>query len=223
MIDIIPNEELFGWMSDADFEFLLPISTDKDCVEIGAWKGRTTFHLLQVCKSLVVIDPWEGLEIYPNDNFTNDGNVFGEFCKNFSRYYFHKGKQLEIYKKPAAQVTREMHQDRMFDMVFIDADHRYDCVVEDIGCWVNRVRAGGWLCGHDYHKSHWFTIDAVNDVIGELDHTPIYDTDDSLWAVQIRSEEHRREIFDRVLKLAPDFHDVKDWTWPRPGIPSGPR
>ncbi len=33
--------------------------------------------------------------------------------------------------------------------VFIDADHRYDAVRADIRAWINKVRPGGILAGHD--------------------------------------------------------------------------
>lgn len=36
------------------------------------------------------------------------------------------------------------------DLVFIDADHRYDHVVEDILAWYPKVKSGGIICGHDY-------------------------------------------------------------------------
>jgi hypothetical protein len=44
----------------------------------------------------------------------------------------------------------DMMDDRSFDLVFIDADHRYGSVVADIAAWAPKVRPGGWLGGHDY-------------------------------------------------------------------------
>jgi len=37
--------------------------------------------------------------------------------------------------------------------VFIDADHSYDRALEDLRLWTPKVRAGGVVCGHDYHNS----------------------------------------------------------------------
>ena len=45
--------------------------------------------------------------------------------------------------------------DESFDLVFIDADHKYSSVVDDIKAWWPKVRKGGILCGHDaeFHYS----------------------------------------------------------------------
>lgn len=39
------------------------------------------------------------------------------------------------------------------DFVFIDADHSYEGVTRDIMAWKDKVKAGGWLCGHDYENT----------------------------------------------------------------------
>eukprot|EP00971_Amphidinium_carterae_P067679 1340279-Amphidinium_carterae.1 len=44
--------------------------------------------------------------------------------------------------------------DGSLDMVFLDADHTYKGVKQDIELWWRKVRHGGILAGHDY--SHQF-------------------------------------------------------------------
>jgi len=39
--------------------------------------------------------------------------------------------------------------DGIADLVFIDADHRYKSVKQDIELWWPKVKEGGILCGHD--------------------------------------------------------------------------
>lgn len=39
------------------------------------------------------------------------------------------------------------------DFVFIDAEHTYEGVRDDIMTWRSKVRPGGILCGHDYNPN----------------------------------------------------------------------
>jgi predicted O-methyltransferase YrrM len=43
--------------------------------------------------------------------------------------------------------------DLSLDFVFIDADHRYNSVKEDVDGWSKKVRMGGIVSGHDYYES----------------------------------------------------------------------
>ena len=55
-----------------------------------------------------------------------------------------------------------------FDFVYIDADHRYESVMQDIKAWLPKVAKGGFLGGHDYGgKRHPGVTKAVDEVFGE--------------------------------------------------------
>ena len=54
-----------------------------------------------------------------------------------------------------------MFDDCSLDIVYIDADHTR--CAEDIAAWWPKMRAGGWLTGHDYTMNPWITVrEAVN-------------------------------------------------------------
>ena len=40
------------------------------------------------------------------------------------------------------------------DIVFIDGNHKYQPVLDDIEAWYPQIRPGGLLCGHDYSPDH---------------------------------------------------------------------
>ena len=42
--------------------------------------------------------------------------------------------------------------DESLDFVYIDADHTYESVKEDINAWAKKVRKGGIVSGHDYYE-----------------------------------------------------------------------
>jgi predicted O-methyltransferase YrrM len=54
-------------------------------------------------------------------------------------------------------------EDWSLDFVFIDADHSEKAVLDDIARWQSKVRPGGWLGGHDYHRTKFpGVVAAVN-------------------------------------------------------------
>lgn len=56
--------------------------------------------------------------------------------------------------------------DQSLDFVFIDADHSYQAVTDDIQRWRTKVRAGGWIGGHDYNDKFPGVVKAVDRIFG---------------------------------------------------------
>lgn len=54
--------------------------------------------------------------------------------------------------------------DASVDFVFLDADHVYPRVYEDIHAWLPKIRPGGIIAGHDYNEPHGGVIQAVNEI-----------------------------------------------------------
>jgi len=50
-------------------------------------------------------------------------------------------------------------------MVFIDANHKYQHVKEDIMAWLPKVKDSGILCGHDYCPAETGVYRAVNELL----------------------------------------------------------
>lgn len=66
-----------------------------------------------------------------------------------------RGKSVDVAKTIA---------DNSLDFVFIDADHSYAAVREDLLAWVPKVRVGGIVSGHDYFESHKTKLGVVRAV-----------------------------------------------------------
>ena len=67
------------------------------------------------------------------------------------------------------------------DLVFLDGDHTYDAVKEDIAAWLPKVRRGGVLAGHDYSLHCFGVIQAVHELSGALGAAPLYLGLDHMW------------------------------------------
>ncbi len=46
-------------------------------------------------------------------------------------------------------VAMELLPNAYFDFIFIDADHRYDCVIRDLRGFLPKLKPGGIICGDD--------------------------------------------------------------------------
>lgn len=77
------------------------------------------------------------------------------------------------------------------DMVYLDADHRYHFVVQDLAAWVPKVKAGGFIAGHDYTDgTHEGVRRAVDARFHGIEHIVILP--DSSWVVRLPGGKDRR-------------------------------
>lgn len=63
-------------------------------------------------------------------------------------------------------------EDEMLDVIYIDADHSYESISNEIKLYWPKVKQGGFLCGHDYHETVWPGVfKAVNEFTQEKNMT----------------------------------------------------
>lgn len=95
-----------------------------------------------------------------------------------------KDKNCSIIRATSREAAREF-DDNFFDFVFIDGDHSYEGVKEDIHLWLPKTKK--LLCGHDYgnqrNRLGIFGVDrAVNEIFGS-DGFKVYPG--GVWAVRV--------------------------------------
>ena len=135
-------------------------------VELGVASGK---YLEVLCKSnpdmkFFGVDPWMPLNGYFDYVFKKtfktlyDGAV--ETMKPYTNY--------EFIQKISMDAINDF-EDESIDFVYIDANHEYNFVMEDIIGWTKKVKKGGIICGHDYKRGsshrHMRVVEAVNDYI----------------------------------------------------------
>jgi len=138
----------------------------KDCalVEIGSFAGDSAVIFAKFFKTVFCVDNWEG-EI----KGMKLEDAFAEFkariepCGNV------------MYTRMTSKCASEIVH-RIFDGVYIDADHTYESVKQDIALWRGKVRL--FVAGHDYHaKKFPGVVRAVNEAFGK----PDYVAPDTSW------------------------------------------
>jgi hypothetical protein len=136
--------------------------------EIGVYRGATSklFRFLFPKAKLYLIDPWEIYSAYLEKEagpISTDEHkmeeVYGEVKKHFRR-----DKKCKIIRKMSSEAVKNVPDE--LDLVFIDGNHSYEYVKEDIKLWLPKVRAGGILSGHDYdHKLFPGVVKAVDELL----------------------------------------------------------
>jgi predicted O-methyltransferase YrrM len=119
-------------------------------VEVGSWKGASTAVLAHVARThggrVFAVDHWRGSPGLPHHTQARELDVLSVFRRNLRSL----GLDDVVYPMvmPSA-VAAELFPPETADLVFIDADHRYQTVRDDLEHWQPKLRRGGILCGHD--------------------------------------------------------------------------
>lgn len=80
-----------------------------------------------------------------------------------------EGLNCELIRGWSHEVVKQF-EDESLDFVFIDANHAYEFVVQDIALWSKKVRKGGIVYGHDFddytNRSRWKEMHVIQAVEG---------------------------------------------------------
>lgn len=118
----------------------------KKGAEIGVEKGRFSAELVKSGAHLYCIDPWR---VYPDYKERSMPQYVMD--KNFiiTQRRLAPYKNHTIIRKSSMEALADF-EDRSLDFVYIDGNHGYKHVVEDLFEWSKKVRKGGVISGHDY-------------------------------------------------------------------------
>lgn len=143
-------------------ECLLP---DTIMAEIGVFAGQSTRIFLETgnVKILWAIDPWI-------DNYDPQDPAPAPMAlarKAFEENIAEFQDKVIVYADCSVKVAL-LAPEGYFDLVYIDANHQYKHVKQDILAWMDKIRPGGIIAGHDY--SVWPGVEkAVQEILGKPD------------------------------------------------------
>ena len=118
--------------------------------EIGVWRGDSSSTLLRYIKELTLhmIDPWE-----TGGGHTTMPKIIEELkaakIEAAERTLMYTDRR--IIHVQTSEEAAPLFENKSLDFVFIDAEHTYECVKQDINLWYPKVKLGGILSGHDYN------------------------------------------------------------------------
>src|SRR5690242_17204770 len=148
-----------GFLHCSELDRLVELATDRDVLEVGAYRGLSAWGMAHTAKHVVSVDTFKACSNGQDQQC--DFTTLAEYdrvtqdFKNVSRVPVSSEKAIDLI--PGS-----------FDMIFIDAMHRYEDVKADILRWWPRVNQGGVLCMHDYgHGDFPGVKQAADEVFGE--------------------------------------------------------
>jgi hypothetical protein len=132
----------------ADVDSVLPyIKPGWLGVEIGVAQGHSALALLEHgVRFLWLVDPWAAYSAYPESNPT-PGYYDGVYKEAMDRLSPHAGKHAHLRM---ASAEAAQYIPAPVDFVWIDGNHTYEFVRDDIEAYWPKIKPGGILCGHDY-------------------------------------------------------------------------
>jgi hypothetical protein len=131
-------------------------------VEVGAAFGNYSRIILSKWKGkrLFMVDPWKKQDpnIYKEDtNKNTDFERWYQQCQELAA----SDPRATLIRKLSVDASRDF-SDGQFDFVYLDGNHSYSAVLDDMDAWWPKVKQGGMFCGHDFYD--WTTPPYWNEV-----------------------------------------------------------
>lgn len=133
--------------------------------EIGVHLGDFSQVLVDTLspKELILIDPWEHQtsEKYQEAWYggaAKDGQ--NEMDARYTSIFERFNKQIDAgsvkVKRGYSENILKEYPDEYFDWVYIDGNHLYEYVKQDLLLSLDKVKVGGFITGDDYTKGGWW-------------------------------------------------------------------
>lgn len=132
------------------------VPADGVIVEVGVFESVFSESLLTLRPRLLyLVDPWvENQKIGSGDV---DGNNYKEY-NNIGELYTLVKNKFEY--NPTVKIMRQMSheflvslKDDSIDAIYLDGDHSYQSVKNDLELSLPKVKRFGWIMGHDYEMN----------------------------------------------------------------------
>ena len=146
-------------------------------VEVGVFAGDLSSRLLRrPGLVLYMVDNWKVAD--PDSPYADvgAGDFHAKLTQEQQDAYLEKTRMMTRFAVDRACILRMdsvraagLFEDGSLDFVFIDADHSYEGCSADIKAWLPKVRAGGFISGHDYDNPAfpaWGVKRAVDETFG---------------------------------------------------------
>lgn len=116
-------------------------------IEIGTYKGENAKDILKNLdiKKLYCVDPYAEYDDYEHDGACNGISRAEKIAHNNLKMFGNKVLWIKDYSSAAA----DYFNNESVDFIYIDGNHEYSYVKEDIEKYYPKLKNGGIMAGHD--------------------------------------------------------------------------
>lgn len=114
-------------------------------VEIGTYFGEYNEVIAKSGLEIYGIDPWRIYKDYSNPR----GQKRLDFQYESTKEKLSKYPNAHLIRKTSMEALEDF-EDESLDFVYIDGNHHFKYVAEDIVEWTRKLKKGGIMSGHDY-------------------------------------------------------------------------
>ncbi len=153
-----------GRESLARYVFLARLPRRGVGVEVGSWKGDFAAKLLRWTRPqrLFLVDPWRHTDSadYAHAMYGQSGGGQEEMDGIYESVRRRFGREIDsgkvVVMREDSLAAAKDWSEGMFDWAYIDGDHTYAAVRDDLEAYWPLVRPGGVLAGDDYGFPGWW-------------------------------------------------------------------
>jgi predicted O-methyltransferase YrrM len=151
-----------GWSFDCEEIFEMAVKhfpTNSHFVEIGLGQGKSSGYM-----AVEIINSGKNIKLDCIDCFDMRDDETQDYTMAFLNNLKPIWNMLDIsviqnYSTEASK----LYEDNSLDFVFIDGDHSFTAVTDDIEHWLPKLKANGLIAGHDYTQEY------INSVVPAVD------------------------------------------------------
>ena len=121
------------------------------CAEIGVWDGGFSEEILEITqpKTLHLIDPWTFQPEFKNSAFGRETRRDDMAEKYLAVQEKFKGDDRVVIHRKMSDEALEQFDDHSLDWVYLDGNHNYEVVSNDLKLSLDKVKPNGIIAGDD--------------------------------------------------------------------------
>lgn len=168
-------KRLFNGSKDHRGHLLAHLPKNARCAEIGVWKGKFSDRIMTESQpqELHLIDPWAfqsefSDRIFGGASATGQSDmdaIYRDVCAKFAA-----NENVMVHRGYSDAILPQF-EDNYFDWVYIDGNHHYEYVLQDLRLCMAKVKESGIIAGDDYtwgRKYDYPVRRAVKDFLKEI-------------------------------------------------------